>query len=216
MKKIAVLTGMIVAAVAASVSYSQGVPAGQPFQQLQTLVNAVAAQVTQLSSFVSGLATQVINLETAVAALQSSGGSVTRIVIAGTIDLNGPGDVTLEATGPDNIKRVRHFAKFAVAGLTTDDPPTISLFHRPRTDGLPPFATTTGFIASNLQGTPPNLIGGFASFTDPTAIAVEEGQILLRFRAEIFNPSTSPTPNTVRYGLDGPGGTGDFRLVLIR
>lgn len=192
MKKFVVLGASIL--VLALAGYSYGVPVGQPFQELLGLINGLAVRVTALEA--------------------GGGGDVTRTVIADTIDLNGQGDVILEATGLDNIKRVRHFAKFPIAGLTTADPPTISLFHRPRTDGSPPFAT--GFIASNLQGIPPNLLGGFSAFLDPTAIVVEEGQVLLQFRAEIFNPSTLLTPNTVRYGLDGPGGTGDFRLVLIR
>lgn len=49
---------------------------------------------------------------------------------------------------------------------------------------------------------------------DSTLLFVEEGQILLRFRVDVLNPDN--TLNEVRYGLDGPGGTGDFRLVVIR
>jgi hypothetical protein len=202
---------------AASVAYSQGVPPGQPFQQLQTLVNALAAQVTQLSSFVSGLATQVTNLETAVAALQSSGGGATRTVIAGTIDLNSAGDVVRDNIESNGQRVVRHFAKFGIADLTADDPPTITLFRRTRTDGT---LTTTGFITAGLGNQPfttvfPNGVPT-PSNLDATVIIVEDGQILVQFRTENFNPPSAPTPTAVRYGLDGPGGTGDYRLVLVR
>jgi hypothetical protein len=47
-------------------------------------------------------------------------------------------------------------------------------------------------------------------------IVVEDGQILIQFRADIYNPSTSPAPTLVRYGLDGPGGAGEYRLVVVR
>ena len=197
MKQIAVLTGVLATVVAVSAAAVQKGPAPKPEKPEKV-----------------DLAARIGVLESAVTALQSSATSST--VFAGSIDLNGQGDVVLDQVAPDNIRRVRHFAEFPVVGLLADQPPTISLFQRRRTESSPPFATTTGFILANPLPTPASTLGGFSVFLDPTIIVVEDGKILVQFRAEIFNPSTSPTPTLVRYGLDGPGGTGDYRLVVVR
>ncbi len=185
---------------------------------LAAQITTLAAQDTSQNAQLASLTAQVTSLQTTVSGLQTSGG-VTRTVISGFIDLNGPGDIVVDFVGSDNIRRVRHIATFDVPGLTPDDPPAITLLHKRRTDapgGQPPALSTTAFAVDNLLGMPPNQAGGFGSFLDPTSIAIDNGQIRLTFRFEAFNPATAPTPIVVRYGLDGPGGTGEFRLVLVQ
>jgi hypothetical protein len=131
-----------------------------------------------------------------------------RIVISGTIDLNSVGDEVRETLDSLGVRRVHHFRVFSILDLTTADPPAVQLYRRKRTD-LVPGLPTAGFVLANLVS-----LGANASDNDSTVIVVEEGKILLRYRVEIFN--ADDTLRAVRFGLDGPGGTGEFRLVLIR
>lgn len=165
---------------------SYGVPPGQPFQELLDLINGLAARVTTLEA--------------------SGGGGATRVVLSGTIDFGSEADVVREIVGSDGRKRVSHFRLFSIPDLTTADPPDVTLFRRPRTE-LIGGQVISGFVTADVGNLPdpPRL--------DATLIAIEEGKILLRFKFEIFNLDNTVE---VRYGLDGPGGTGEFRLVLVR
>lgn len=152
------------------------------------------------------LQNQIDQLKQQVGALQATGAN--RIVFSGTIDLNSAGDlVRTDDDIPNNRRRVRHFKVFAIPGLTTQDLPSVSLYQRRRTD-LAPFSTS-GFFLAGLANSFSNIA------TDITNLVFEEGQILLQFRVEVFNLTTGALLGTF-YGLDGPGGTGDFRLVLIK
>lgn len=186
MKRFIVLGASIL--VLAFVGYGYGVPPGQPFQELLDLINSLAARIT---------------------ALEAGGGSgAQRIVFSGTIDLESAGDlVRTDDDSANNRRRVRHFKVFSISDLTTEDPPSVTLYERRRRD-LAPFATS-GFFVSGLANS-------FRSDSDITNLVVEDGQILLQFRVDVFNFTTgTPLPPSL-YGLDGQGGTGDFRLVVIR
>jgi len=207
--KIVVLTSVCFVAVAVAVASAQKAPVAKPEKpdKIETIVQALAARVDGVEAAVAGLLDAVTDLQTH---------QVTRTVFSGFIDLDGSGDVVRDEVGSDNIRRVRHFAAFPIAGLLADDPPIIHLYQRRRAEGTPPFPTATGFVLSNAIGLPGNTLGGFSVFTDPTLIVVEDGQILVQFRWELYSPPAAPTPNIVRHGLDGPGGAGEYRLVVVR
>lgn len=149
----------------------------------------------ELLDLINSLAARVTALET------SGGGGATRSVFQGTIDLDSTGDeVRTEAPDSQGVVRTRHFKTFVIPDLSLADPPAVTLFQRRRTD-LAVF-TTTGFFVGGLAN-------NFRAENDITNVLIEEGQILLQFRVDRSNA-------TPLYGLDGPGGTGEFRLVLIR
>ena len=142
-------------------------------------------------------------------------GQAIRIVFSGTIDLEAEGDEVRETV--DALLRVRrhHFKVFSVEGLTTDDPPAVTLYHRRRTD----FSQPPAFVPNPINESEFVIYNDVffvlqSSADDATLLTFDEGRILLRYRRETFNPDG--TLRSVGYGLDGPGGTGDFRLVLIR
>lgn len=131
MKKIIIMAGCILAMALAGTTY--GVPPGQPFQELLALINGLTARVTALET--------------------SGGGGATRVVLSGTIDLESEGDVVREIVGSDGRKRVSHFVLFSIPDLTTDDPPDVTLFRRPRTE-LVGGHVISGFVTADIGNLP--------------------------------------------------------------
>ncbi len=156
---------------------------------------------------------QINDLETRVAALEASGGGgVERVVISGTIDLNADGDIVLDRINAAGSLRQDHFRVIPVAGLTTDDPPSMTLYRGPRTVDIGRLPVP---FPSALRPYDTLQISRRDRSIDATALFFENGRILLRFKGVFFNSDGTPT-GRINFGLDGEGGTGDFRLVLIR
>ena len=85
-----------------------------------------------------------------------------------------------------------------------------TFYSRPRTDpGRLPIAFPDTFRAYDTVR-----LASQGDRTNITRLFFDTGRILLRFKVERFN--LDGTPRAAQFGLDGPSGTGDFRLVLIR
>ena len=139
----------------------------------------------------------------------------TRVVFSGTIDLDSVGDEIREVVRPDGRRNVSHFRVFSIPDLTMDDPPAMTLYRHRCTDRTLTPVGPNEFVEASLDG-------GCGSAAPPPAIFIidspllifDDGRILLRYRLDIFSPAGELL--NVLYSLDGQGGTGDFRLVLIR
>lgn len=188
MKKMIMISGVILAIAFAGTTY--GVPPGQPFQELLDLINGIAARVTALET--------------------SGGGGATRVVLSGTIDLNSGGGEVREAFDRLGRRRVSHFEVFLIPDLTTTDPPTVTLYRRRHTSFVASVIGATEFVVHRYGNDPDEPPAGPG---DATLLIFAEGKILLRFRQDVFNFDGTVTKI---FGLDGPGGTGEFRLVLVR
>ena len=190
MKKM--ITIGVVILTMAFVGYTQAITRGNPFEELFALING---------------------LDTRVAALEAPGGAgAERVVISDSVDLESTGDVVLESFDTSGRKRLDHHVEILVPGLTTDDLPAVTLYRR-RVAALPPFSSpneefNAAFRLATLNERGPG--------SDMTRLRFVDGKILLRYRRDRFNPPGAATPTDVFYGLDGVGGTGDFRLVLIK
>lgn len=139
--------------------------------------------------------------------LGASGGAQ-RVVFSGTIDLEAEGDEVRENFDDLGRRRVSHFKVFSIPDLTMDDPPAATLYYRKRTDLSPLVHINAGeFLMYNDQ------VVNFG-VPDATILIFDEGRILVRYRFERFDPDG--TLSFISYGLDGSGGRGDFRLVVIR
>ena len=145
---------------------------------------------------------------------QDSKGGVTRLVFSGTIDLEAEGDEVRETVDALGRLRRHHFKVFPVADLTTDDPPAVTLYHRRRTDFSQPPAFVPNPINESEFVIHNDLFLTQSAINSANLLTFDEGRILLRYRLERFDPDG--TLSFVGYGLDGPEGTGDFRLVVIR
>ncbi|TAK03477.1 hypothetical protein EPO44_07225 [bacterium] len=145
--------------------------------------------------------------------LGSAYGQVAREFFSGTIDLDSPGDEIREVVRPDGRRNVSHFKVFSIPDLTMEDPPAMTLYRRRCTDRTLTPVGLNEFVEASLDG------GCFSTASPPITIdspllIFDEGRILLRYRLDIFSPDGELL--SVFYSLDSVGGTGDFRLVLIR
>ncbi len=95
-----------------------------------------------------------------------------------------------------------------VPGLTTDDLPVVQLYRGRRTTAAPISPPFDAFNNAFLPH-PPVFTGDVT-----TALLIGDGIILIQYRRDIFDLNGDLFEK--RFGLDGDGGTGEFRLGLIK